>query len=144
MPKQLTGLCVLAAVLTTLLTGCDDSDGSSGSMSSQASGTAMPHASITSDGGPVRGRLTIGSATLSWDAPTSNTNGSALTDLSGYRIYYGTSAAEMSESVQISNVGLQTYVIENLEPGTWYFAIRAVTSAGSESALSDIVSKTIG
>ncbi len=40
-------------------------------------------------------------------------------------------------------MGLQTYMIENLGQGTWYFAVRAVTSAGVESALSNIVSKTI-
>ena len=31
-----------------------------------------------------------------------------------------------------------------LASGTWYFAVRAVTSVGVESALSDVVSKTIG
>src|SRR5215469_9411932 len=85
-----------------------------------------------------------GSATLSWDAPTSNTNGTALTDLSGYRIYYGASEDDMVKTVQITNVGIQTYLIENLEAGTWYFAIRALSSEGTESPLSDVVSKTIG
>lgn len=85
-----------------------------------------------------------GTATLSWQAPTTNTDGAALTDLSGYRIYYGTDAEELTESVQLTSVGLQTYVIDGLGTGTWYFAIKAVTSTGVESALSDIVSKTIG
>ena len=85
-----------------------------------------------------------GTATLSWQAPTTNTDGAALTDLSGYRIYYGTDAEELSESVQLTSVGLQTYVIDGLGTGTWYFAIKAVTSTGVESALSQIVSKTIG
>jgi len=82
-------------------------------------------------------------ATLSWDAPTSNTNGTALTDLAGYRIYYGSSPEDLSQSVKISSVGLQTYVIDNLDPGTWYFAVMAVASNGGESALSDVVAKTI-
>ena len=85
-----------------------------------------------------------GTATLSWQAPTTNTDGGALIDLAGYRIYYGTNASDLSESLQLTGLGLQTYVIENLGPGTWYFAIKAVTSTGIESALSDIVSKTIG
>jgi len=83
-------------------------------------------------------------ATLSWQAPTTNTDGAALTDLSGYRIYYGTDAEELSERVQLTSVGLQTYMIDGLGTGTWYFAIKAVTTTGVESALSDIVSKTIG
>ena len=85
-----------------------------------------------------------GTATLSWQAPTTNTDGAALTDLSGYRIYYGISATDMSQTVHLTGVGLQTYVIDNLGSGTWFFAIKAVTSTGVESALSDIVSKTIG
>jgi hypothetical protein len=39
---------------------------------------------------------------------------------------------------------MQTYAIAHLGTGTWYFAIKAVTNTGVESALSDIVSKTIG
>jgi hypothetical protein len=85
-----------------------------------------------------------GTATLSWQAPTTNTDGKALTDLSGYRIYYGTDAEDLSESVQLTSVGLQTYVIDGLGTGTWYFAIKAVTQTGVESAFSEIVSKTIG
>ena len=69
--------------------------------------------------------------------------GASLTDLSGYRIYYGISEDDLSQTIQLAGVGLQTYMIDNLGQGTWYFAIRAVTSAGVESSLSNIVSKTI-
>jgi hypothetical protein len=82
-------------------------------------------------------------ATISWEAPTTNTNGTPLTDLAGYRIYYGSSAGDLSHTVQISTVGLQTYVIDGLEPGTWYFAVMALASNGTESALSDVAIKTI-
>ena len=85
-----------------------------------------------------------GTATLSWQAPTTNTDGAALTDLSGYRIYYGMNPDDLTQTVQLTGVGLQTYVIDDLGTGTWYFAIQAVTSTGVESALSAIVSKTIG
>ncbi len=128
------GVCALkttklfCALLVALLTlgGCHNSDQSSGLSDAQS----VPSGD--------------GTATLSWEAPTTTTSGSALTNLAGYRIYYGTSAADLSQSVQLNNVGVQTYVIDNLGQGTWYFAIRAVTSAGVESALSDIVSKSIG
>ena len=86
---------------------------------------------------------TSGTATLSWLAPTTDTDGAPLTDLAGYRIYYGTSAAALSDTIPLTSVGLQTYVIPNLAPGTWYFAVKAVASTGVESALSVIVSKTI-
>ena len=83
------------------------------------------------------------SATVSWEAPTTNTNGTALTDLAGYRIYYGSSPEHLSQSQKISTIGLQTYVIEDLEPGTWYFAVMAVAANGAESALSNMAVKTI-
>ena len=82
-------------------------------------------------------------ATLSWDAPTSNTNGTPLTDLAGYRIYYGSSPGELVQMIRIGSIGMQTYVIDDLEPGTWYFAVRAVAANGAESALSDVAVKTI-
>jgi Fibronectin type III domain len=82
-------------------------------------------------------------ATVSWEAPTTNTDGTPLTDLVGYRICYGSSPEDLSHSVQINTVGLQTYVIDGLEPGTWYFAVRAVAADGSESPSSDIAAKTI-
>lgn len=84
-----------------------------------------------------------GTATLSWEAPTTTTTGASLTNLAGYRIYYGISEDDLSQTIQLAGVGLQTYVIDNLGQGTWYFAVRAVTSAGVESGLSNIVSKTI-
>ena len=84
-----------------------------------------------------------GSATVSWSAPTQNTDGSALTNLAGFNIYYGTSAGNLNQSVQIANPGLTTYALGNLAPGAWYFAVNAYTTAGAESALSSIASKTI-
>ena len=102
----------------------------------------------TSGGTPVSGPAGEvptgdGNATLSWEAPTTTTNGETLTNLSGYRIYYGVSEDDLSQVVQLAGVGIQTYVIDNLGQGTWFFAIRAVTTQGVESSLSDIVSKTI-
>jgi putative Ig domain-containing protein len=79
-----------------------------------------------------------GSASLSWAAPTENTNGTALTNLAGYWINYGTSAANLSQKVQIDNPGISSYVVSNLSPGTWYFSITAYTADNLESAPSAI------
>lgn len=84
-----------------------------------------------------------GSATVSWQAPTQNTDGSGLTNLAGYRIVYGTNQNSLDRTVTISNTGTTTYVIEGLTEGTWYFAVRAFNAAGTESANSSIASKTI-
>jgi hypothetical protein len=85
----------------------------------------------------------IRSAALSWTAPTQNTDGSALTDLSGYHIYYGTSASALNQTVTIGTAGVTTYVIDGLASGTWYFAVKAVDAGGLESDLSGVASKTI-
>ena len=93
--------------------------------------------------GPTATPSSVGAATLSWEAPTTNTDGTPLTDLAGYRIYYGSSPESLAHSVQIKTIGLQTYVIDNLQPGTWYFAVTTVAANGVESTLSDVVATTI-
>lgn len=89
------------------------------------------------------GSTTTSSATLNWSPPTKNTDGSSLTNLAGYRISYGTSPSSLTKTVQIANPGLSSYVIDGLTSGTWYFSLRAYTSSGSESSLSNPVSRTI-
>jgi hypothetical protein len=84
-----------------------------------------------------------GAATLSWKPPTTNTDGSALTNLAGYRIYYGTSTDAMNQAVDIKASSVITYMVDGLSPGTWYFAVTAYTSTGTESARSNIASKTV-
>ena len=75
--------------------------------------------------------------------PTENADGSALTDLAGYRIYYGTDEAALSQTIKIDNPGLTKYVVENLAPATWHFAMKAFNSRAEESALIGVVSITI-
>lgn len=83
-------------------------------------------------------------ATISWIPPTSNMDGSVLTDLASYRILYGRSADDLSLTVDVSNPGMSRFVVENLTSGAWYFAVIAVNSAGVTSPLSNVASKTVG
>lgn len=85
----------------------------------------------------------VGSATLSWQPPTTRTDGSPLTNLAGYRIRYGTSPASYPNLIGIPNGGLTSAVIENLPPSTYYFVISAYDTTGAESVNSSAVSKTI-
>lgn len=84
-----------------------------------------------------------GTATLSWTPPTRNTDGSALNNLAGYRIHYGRSAGELSQTIQIADAGATRYTIERLSAGTWHFAVRAYNSAGGESDPSNTISKAV-
>ena len=84
-----------------------------------------------------------GSATLSWAAPTQNIDGSTLTNLAGYRVYWGTSPGSYPNSVTITNPGVTSYLVENLVAGTYYFAVTAFNSPGEESSYSNAASKTV-
>ena len=89
----------------------------------------------------VSPEVSNGTATLSWQPPTENTDNTPLEDLAGFRIYYGTESGNYSESVDVG-AGVTEYVVENLSSGTWYFVVTAYNSLGIESAPSDEVSKT--
>jgi len=85
-----------------------------------------------------------GSATLSWTPPTTRTDGTALTNLAGYNIYYGTSQGTYPNTINVANPGLATYVVSNLQVGvTYYFVAVAYDATGLESAYTDVASKTI-
>jgi hypothetical protein len=86
---------------------------------------------------------TSGTATLSWNAPTTNTDGTPVTTLTGYHVYYGTAQGAMTQSVAVTGAGTTSYEITGLTSGTWYFAVAADSSDGTESAQSNIGSKTI-
>jgi hypothetical protein len=107
-------------VLGAMLSACGD-DGSSGNSN-------LPAANAV---------------TLSWQAPTENTDGTELTDLSGYTIHYGTESQNYTSEIQVDNPGLTTYVVDNLSPGTYYFAVTANSSEGFQSAYSPEVSATV-
>jgi hypothetical protein len=73
------------------------------------------------------------SVTLSWAAPTTNTDGSALTDLAGYVVLYGTAPRSYSTTLQITGAGTSSVVLEGFSPGTYYFTVKSRNNAGIES-----------
>ena len=124
---------VVLALGLMSLGGCNfnaDRDGTAGSGGGTGSGTSAA-------------ALGPNAATLHWEMPTENTNGTPLSDLQGYTIIYGSSPEAMNKWVTISDIGTTSYVVSDLESGTWYFAILSYTASGVNSALSNVVSKTI-
>jgi len=99
--------------------------------------------------GPIPG---TGSATLSWDAPTTNFDQSCLTNLTGYRIYYGTTSGRYTYKKEITlaqatcaNSGAVgscgpvqacSARISGLDAGTWYFVISATNADGDSGIVS--------
>jgi hypothetical protein len=86
---------------------------------------------------------TTGTALLTLTPPSLNTDGSALTDLAGMRVYYGTSASSLNQIVDIPGTAQTTYTLSNLASGNWYFVATAYTSDGQESAPSALANKSI-
>ena len=85
----------------------------------------------------------LGAMTLSWTAPTENADGSPLTDLAGYVIYYGESPGIYPNRIPIDNPGITSFVVEDLLPRTYYVVATAFNSAGVESGFSNETSKTV-
>lgn len=80
--------------------------------------------------------------TLTWEAPTTNVDGSPITDLGGYRIYYsqvlGTYTDADSRDVgNVTSVNIQN-TVGSLK-GQWCFVVTAVDIAGNESEFSNEV-----
>jgi hypothetical protein len=131
--------------------GWSGTESTSGSQSTPALSAATKYTLVcTGPGGSATQSTTVsvtatttGTASLAWAAPTGNTDGSALTPLTGYTIYYGTSPNSLTQSVVVSGASSNAYEITGLASGTWYFAVAANAADGTQSALSNLGSKTI-
>ena len=87
--------------------------------------------------------VTSGWAVVSWTPPTTTANGSALTDLAGYELFYGRSPSELTHSVKIPDVRVTRTTVRGLDSGTWYFVVTSYTTDGTQSPPSNVVSRTI-
>lgn len=129
----------LTGALTGTPTSADSYSNITISVSDGQASAALPAFTIT-----VSASGATGTATLSWVVPTQNTDGSALTDLAGYTVYYGASSSNLSSSVSVSSATTTSYTVSGLTVGaTYYFAIASVNSSGISSDLSAVASKTI-
>ena len=102
------------------------------SVSDTATNSSLPDFSITVT------ESALGVMTLSWTPPTENTDGTALTDLAGYRLYFGRSQGNYPNQVRIDNPSIRTYVIENLLPATYYVVASSFNALGVESTFSNV------
>lgn len=96
--------------------------------------------------GPV---VTQATCRLSWDAPTTNTDGTPLTDLGKYRVYIGTAPGVKKGPAPTAEVGAPnpaptpgttgTWACVGLTPGQKYGVVTAVDTSGLESQESNEV-----
>jgi len=129
------------------LNGCgvdgDDIFGSSDNSSDSSRSIDSIDSSGSSSSGVSVAPKGEGTALISWTAPTENTDNSTLNDLAGFKIHYGTFPGEYDNTITIDNVGLSSFLVEDLGASDWFFVMTAFNSSGIESAYSEEVFKTI-
>lgn len=85
-----------------------------------------------------------GNATLSWSPPTQNVDGTPINNLAGYKVLYGTTPGQYTQTLSLPVASMTSVVVEQLAMGqTWYFTVKAVNAAGAESDFSQVVSKVL-
>jgi hypothetical protein len=95
---------------------------------------------VSSSGGGNNGGS--GAINLVWDAPTTNTDGTLVTDLAGYKIYYGPSSTYYTSVIVIFG-NTPSYSLNNLPAGTYYITVTAYNASGNESGFSNEISRTL-
>lgn len=87
--------------------------------------------------------LPPGTVQLTWTPPTTKADGSALDSgsIAGYRILSGTTATALTEKTKVPPGVSAT--ITGFAPGTHYFALRTIDTAGLESTQSAVISVVV-
>ena len=86
-------------------------------------------------------RVEAAKVSLAWDPSTNNVDGTPLTDLAGYRIYYGTTSQVFDAVIDVGPV--TTATVTNLLTGaTYFFAVTCYDTFGVESAFSQELAST--
>jgi len=114
-------------------------------------GAGSTSASIPSNNGGSGGAggTTRGTVTLTWNAPTARTDGTSLnpaTDITTYKLYYGTSSGNFTQHIDVTpnlTAPYTTTYTLTLASGTYYFTVTDVDTSGQESSDSQEVMKTI-
>jgi hypothetical protein len=75
-----------------------------------------------------------------------NTDGSPLTDLAGYTVFYSHTPTVFgwdTLQVKLTDPAATRFVLQPLASGTWYFAVTAFNTQGVQSAPSNTGVKVI-
>lgn len=139
--------------VTPVLTWCTEQTQSTGLTCSGAPASACTASGAWSGTKPASGSETLPSVstttsytmqcawpgtdqfTVAWVPPTTNDDGSPLTDLKGYKIYYSTSSSMSNNQVKnlVSSTAVSTVIGPGLAPATYYVVMSAYNTAGAES-----------
>ncbi len=92
----------------------------------------------------VEAVATTGSATLKWTAPSTRSDGTALSlsEIDGYRIYMGDTSSDLVPVMDINDGSISQYTLDDIDTGNHYFSVTAYDTEGSESAQSNVIMKS--
>ena len=118
---------LLALILVLPLVACSGGDGDLSSSSNSSSSSSSS------------------SAKLSWVAPSAREDNSVLvlSDIAGFRIYYGASSGDYSNTIDINDHTATQAVLAGLPSGTYFIAVTTVDVDGRESSYSAEVVITV-
>lgn len=89
----------------------------------------------SSDGSPTT--PTTRSMTVTWHPPESNADGTAMTDLAGYRVLIGTASGQYGRSYTVAATGPLALTVPDLPPATYYVVVKAYDHSNNESEATD-------
>ncbi|NBC23822.1 MAG: hypothetical protein GVY21_10140 [Gammaproteobacteria bacterium] len=137
---------------STAASSCQASGGWSGAREVQGSATVGPVQGSTTftltcsnGGGSTVAMLSVGIVdvvSLAWQPPAENQDGSPLTDLSGYRIHYGSFSRNYTDDVVIDDASTTNWDL-NLPSGDHYIAMTAFDAQGNESGYSNEIVRSV-
>jgi hypothetical protein len=100
---------------------------------------------LNGDAGTAGGGIVQGAAiSLSWTAPSEREDGTpiSMSEIAGYRVYYGTSQGEYTEQVDVADSSTMQVALNNVAAGTYYIVVTTYDMEGRESAYSEEVVRT--
>lgn len=84
----------------------------------------------------------VGSASIAWQQPTYNLDGTVIDGLRALRIHVGTTSGQYTQVIEVSDLSRSQTDLE-LPVGEYFIAMSAVDTDGTESALSSEVRRVV-
>jgi hypothetical protein len=133
LPKYLSSQILFALFLMLQISACSNEDIANTVASDASAGTLE-----TTETTDIPVSTASADINLSWTAPSEREDNEpiSLSEIAGYKVYYGTSERNYTNSVNINDGSADGYTFKSFSAGTYYFALTTYDTAGRESQYS--------
>jgi hypothetical protein len=130
-------ISILVLLMTLQLSACN----SNGPAATTEDNFIASDPGSTDDPGSSSNTAILTDITLSWIAPSEREDNKpiSLSEIAGYRIYYGTTENDYPNSVEIDDGNAESYTFRGLSTGIYFFVLTTLDTEGRESQYSDAV-----